>query len=255
MRLIINGDDFGITHACNLALIDCFQKGVMTSTSLMTNMPAAKEAAELWQDNPGLSVGIHFCLTAGKPLTEASTLTKEDGTFDKAILHQKGRVSQDEIRKELQAQFDKFIELTGRMPDHLNSHHGIEQIEGGGEVIQEFSRRYNIPMRPFINREEWSEYEIPFEIAQERFIENSDPNAPTTPQDYIGLFTFEDLQSNRSYELAAHPGYVDFELLQLSSLTTGRTYEAHNYMSDELKNWIQDNQIELINYTHLNHKV
>nr|WP_286139093.1 ChbG/HpnK family deacetylase [Faecalibaculum rodentium] len=31
MKLIINGDDFGITPACNETIIDCYRKGRLTS--------------------------------------------------------------------------------------------------------------------------------------------------------------------------------------------------------------------------------
>lgn len=251
MRLIINGDDFGITHGCNLALIDCYQNGIMTSTSMMTNMPYAKEAARLWKDNPGLSVGLHFCLSAGKPLTGEYSCIKEDGTFDKAILYQPDGICLEEIRNELQAQYDRFVELNGCKPDHLNSHHGIEQIPGCGQILEEFSRRYDIPLRAFLNRKDWAEYDTDFEDCAIRLIRNSAAQGPVTPEDLMALFDEEDLRSEHAYELAAHPGYVDYDLLQLSSLTEGRAYDTHNFMSKRLGQWIEDNKIERITFRDL----
>ena len=251
MRLIVNGDDFGITHGCNLALIDCFKKGIMTSTSMMTNMPYAQEAARLWKENPDLSVGLHFCLTVGKPLTKEYSFIKKDGTFDKAILCQQKGIHLDEIRNELQVQYDRFVELNGCKPDHFNSHHGIEQIPGCGEILEEFSHRYDIPLRAFLNREDWAEYDTSFEGCPIRLIRNSAAKGPIAPEDLIALFEMEDLESDRAYELAAHPGYVDYDLLQLSSLTNGRAYDAHNFMSEQLKDWIDENKIERITFRDL----
>lgn len=248
MRLIINGDDFGITHACNLALIDCYKSGVMTSASLMTNMPAAREAASLWEENPGLSVGIHFCLTAGRPLTSVPSLIKEDGTFDKAILHEKGRADLSEIRQELQAQYDRFVELTGRQPDHINSHHGIELIYGCSEILEEFSRKYDIPLRSFITG---ASCDVPFETAANRFAQI---DHFCEPEDMVQLFQKSDVSSDNAFELAAHPGYVDKELVRLSSLTTGRAYDAACFLSPRLKSWIEDNHIERISYKQLKRK-
>lgn len=149
MKLIINGDDFGITHACNLAILDCFNHGVMTSASMMTNMPYAEEAAKLWKDNPKLSVGLHLNLTVGYPLCRnLRTLTNEDGTFNKQVLKAKPQdIDIEEMRLECQSQMDKFIEMTGRLPDHINSHHGIEAIPGGSIVIQELANKYDLPIR------------------------------------------------------------------------------------------------------------
>ena len=86
MKLIMNGDDFGITRGVNAAMIDCFSKGYLSSTSMMVNMPAAKEASELMKAYPKLSVGIHLNLTVGKPLTDCPSLVKADGTFNKNML-------------------------------------------------------------------------------------------------------------------------------------------------------------------------
>lgn len=47
MKLITNGDDFGITRAANYGIIDCFKYGILRSTSMMVNMNAAEHAAEL----------------------------------------------------------------------------------------------------------------------------------------------------------------------------------------------------------------
>ncbi len=251
MRLIVNGDDFGLTHGCNLALIDCYQKGLMTSTSLMTNMPFAQEAARLAKENPGLSVGIHFCVTAGKPLSKVPSLVKVDGTFDKAILFTPGKASIEEIHQELQAQYDRFIELMGKKPDHLNSHHGIEQIVGGSELLEEFSRQYHIPIRSFINREDFADYASPFEVPQSRLLSWKSNFPSNDLQCITQLFSKDDLQSDRAYELAAHPGYVDYDLLEISSLAMARTYDAHFFSHPKLKAWMDQNHIECITYKDL----
>ncbi|MDE5757859.1 MAG: ChbG/HpnK family deacetylase [Allobaculum sp.] len=251
MRLIINGDDFGITHGCNLALIDCYQKGLMTSTSIMTNMPFALEAVSLSKENPGLSVGLHFCLTAGKPLTNVPSLIKEDGTFDKAILFTPGKASIEEMRQEMQAQYDKFVRLMGKKPDHLNSHHGIEQIAGGEELLEEFSNRYSIPIRSFVNRDEFFKYSVPFEVAQGRLLSWKGVSPSDGIEVITNLFSKKDIQSDRAYELGAHPGYIDYDLIKVSTLTTGRAYDAYFFMHPELKEWISKNNIELITYKDL----
>lgn len=247
MRLILNGDDFGISRGVNAAMIDCFTHGFMTSCSMMTNMPYAKEAAELMKKYPDLSVGIHFNLTVGKPITVGlKTLVKEDGTFNKGMLKDSEQVDIKEIEKELQAQMDRFIALTGQLPTHINSHHGIEMIKGAEKIVCEFSRRYNLPVRRFFTLPSGNHPEIDYEIPGAKFSFNE----INTPQNLIDIFSEAEIASNDIFEYALHPGYVDYEILQISSLTTGRAYDAHIFLSDEIKKWLADHpQIQLVDYS------
>ena len=38
MKLIINADDFGMSHEVNTAIRDSFRQGLISSTTLMANM-------------------------------------------------------------------------------------------------------------------------------------------------------------------------------------------------------------------------
>lgn len=250
MKLIVNGDDFGITHACNLAIIDCFKYGIMKSTSMMTNMPCAKEAAKLWQQHPNLSVGIHLNLTVGFPLCkDLKTLVKEDGSFDKNILFGEKYVNIEEMMKECEAQIGMFISLTGRKPDHINSHHGLEAIQGGEQVIQQLSIKYDIPIRQLTRvknpeaLEYITSYVIPIKKATKLPVEDVD--------EIINLFSQEELASDNYYEWLGHPGYVDYELMKLSSYTTNRCLDAQCFCNEKIKDWIIKNKIELISYLDL----
>jgi len=61
--LIVNADDFGASMGINRGILEAHQRGIVTSASLMVNMPAAKEAALLSRDVPDLSVGLHVNFT------------------------------------------------------------------------------------------------------------------------------------------------------------------------------------------------
>lgn len=39
MKLIINADDFGISNDVNRAILQSFQEGLISSATIMTNMP------------------------------------------------------------------------------------------------------------------------------------------------------------------------------------------------------------------------
>lgn len=251
MKLIINGDDFGITHACNLAIIDCYKKGMMLSTSLMVNMPYADEAVALWKQYPDLSVGLHLNLTVGYPLTIGlKTLVKADGTFNKDILHAKSsEIDKNEIVQECTAQINRFVALTSKKPDHINSHHGIEAIPYGADILQELAIQYDLPIREFTHvvSPKTFQYQTHYVVPIKRFCKDK----IQTPQAFIQLFTAQEIESDNYYEWLGHPGYVDWDLLQLSSLTDGRCYDANCFTSEIIQKWIYDNHIELITYNDL----
>lgn len=251
LKLIINGDDFGITHACNLAIIDCHKRGVLTSTSIMMNMPYAQEALELWQHNKTLSVGLHLNITLGYPINKnTNNIVNSDGTFSKEILNYRTtQLNLDEISKECQSQMDKFIKIAGRKPDHINSHHAIECMHGGARVIQELANFYDLPIRQLsnINSDEKVINITNYEVPIKKMLKTPSENI----MDIISLFSEEDLKSNTYYELIGHPGYIDYELTKLSSLTIGRCFDTKCFCSSEIKDWIKSNNIELINYTDL----
>lgn len=246
MKLIVNGDDFGITSACNQTIIDCHQKGRLTSCSLMTNMPAAAEAAALWKENPGLSVGLHICLTAGKPLTEPTSLMKADGTFDKAVWAAGRAVDLQELQTEIQAQFDRFIRLTGKLPEHLDSHHGIEKIPGAAQIMENLSIQHDIPLRAFIYEKPVQtepEAQLPY-LTPPVLLAGSDDDCLLSPEVFVERIR-EQGQGKEFVELALHPGKADEELEKLSGLRKGREADAANLLSDAFGRLVQQPDVTL----------
>ena len=70
--VIVNADDFGQSVNVNRAIIDCFQKGLISSTTIMANMPAFDDAVDLAIENGfHQTVGVHLNLTDGEPLVSA----------------------------------------------------------------------------------------------------------------------------------------------------------------------------------------
>ena len=128
-RLIINGDDFGYSSAVNRAIIQAHQQGVLTSTSLMVNERAADEAVQLAKATPSLAVGLHLVLVLGRaalPPTAIPTLVDAHGRFTNSpfvagVKYYFSPAARREVRKEMRAQFEKFI-ATGLPFSHVDGH-------------------------------------------------------------------------------------------------------------------------------------
>ncbi|HEX2924235.1 MAG TPA: ChbG/HpnK family deacetylase [Chloroflexota bacterium] len=129
--LIVNADDFGISEGVNRGIAEGHQKGILTSTTLMANMPAFDHARQVSAENPGLAVGVHLTLTGGRPVLppqKVPHLIDINGRFLRAdrflIRVSTGGIPAGEIEAELCAQVERA--LGGGFPlDHLDSHHHI----------------------------------------------------------------------------------------------------------------------------------
>lgn len=128
-RLIVNADDFGLSHSVNQAVIRAHREGVLTTASLMVNEPGFDEAVALARENPGLGVGLHLTLLHGHsalPAEQIQGLVNARGEFDSAparvgFRYFANRRLRSQLRAEIHAQFRKF-RSTGLPLDHVNGH-------------------------------------------------------------------------------------------------------------------------------------
>ena len=79
-KLIVNADDFGMCEGNTIGILLAHKNGILTSTTVMMNMPYASFALKQAQNFPDLGVGVHLNITIGKPLTQMSCVD-ENGYF------------------------------------------------------------------------------------------------------------------------------------------------------------------------------
>ena len=115
MKLIVNADDFGLTRGVNLGIIEAFQQGIVRSTTIMAGMPAVEHAIALSKQNTRLKVGVHLCLTSGKPLADdVPSLLGSDSCFQvQRAFWDDQSMDAAEIEKELRAQIGKLSITAG----------------------------------------------------------------------------------------------------------------------------------------------
>jgi predicted glycoside hydrolase/deacetylase ChbG (UPF0249 family) len=123
-RLIINADDFGLSPGVNDGILDAHGRGVVTSTSLMVHEPAAEHAAAAARAHPDLSVGLHFV---------------EDGSAD---LDDPAQLARAFAR-----QLERFRDLIGADPTHVDSHHHVHAEEDRLAAFAELTAPLGVPLR------------------------------------------------------------------------------------------------------------
>ena len=152
LKLIVNGDDFGLTEATNEGIIKCYKDGILRSASIMANGNAFEHAVKIIGENPGLDVGIHLTLIEEKPILngyEIPSLINSDGRFyknanDFMLRYIIGKISIPEIEKEFKVQIEKAIDF-GIKLNHINSHQHIHMLPQILNIVVNLSKKYNIP--------------------------------------------------------------------------------------------------------------
>jgi predicted glycoside hydrolase/deacetylase ChbG (UPF0249 family) len=129
--LITNSDDFGMNSSITDAIIETHLKGIMTSTTIMVNMPGFEYAVKRAKETKTLGIGIHFNLTEGKPITLAEKvdlLLDQNGNFLSNKKQRKnlimGKRTLDQAKLELKNQLSYLLDH-GINPTHFDSHHHI----------------------------------------------------------------------------------------------------------------------------------
>jgi predicted glycoside hydrolase/deacetylase ChbG (UPF0249 family) len=130
--LIVNADDFGLTPGVCLGILQAHLEGIVTSTSVMANLPGAPQAAAKARQQAGdLGWGVHLNLTRGNPVSPPETvpdLVDSAGHFwDFAeLLRRVETLDPDQVRREWQAQISAICPI---LPvDHLDSHHFCAEL-------------------------------------------------------------------------------------------------------------------------------
>ena len=156
-KILFQGDDFGFTRGVTLGIVDSIDRGVLRNTGLFANMPSAEFAVSFMKDRPQACFGIDFNLVAGPCVSDPAEiphLVDEKGNFIKSGVRtrdprwqsEEGRAElfpYEEVKKELWAQFNRFIELAGRKPEYLHEH--SISSENYRKVIREIAEAEGIP--------------------------------------------------------------------------------------------------------------
>jgi len=261
-RLIINSDDYGRTPEISRGIREAHSRGVVTSTTCMMNIPTtASDIAVLLSETPKLGMGVHLVLTMGKPITEVSSMTDENGNFFKLnqFLKRVSNLNIEEVESEWRAQIEAFIKVAGRKPTHLDSHHHSSYFSPDlFRVMLELAKEYDCAIRfPFTNNIS-SELQETYKQVPELTKEFT----PRHPDNFIVDFYDEDATqemllnlinnlTDGTSEIMSHPGYVGDAFANESVYSYQRERELNILTDPAINDAIQANEIESITFASL----
>ena len=279
-RIIINADDFGLCDGVNEAVTQAHSDGVLTSATIMTNMPAADEAVKIAKKLPTLGVGVHLNLTEGRPISKDSCVNRllnADGRFAYSpLILSFMSLARNEIRKairtELAAQIQWVVDR-GLKPTHLDSHKHIHAFPALFSVICQLARRFGISaIRWTFEPKELSR--IPWPLTSEggraralkvrimaklNRLQNRDflKNDAILGIAHTGKIDVNFFKAVALYnsvaiaEVMTHPGFVDGLDPDKTRLIHQRKVELDALCSEKTKQYFDDAGIELVHYGQL----
>jgi len=247
-RLIVNADDLGRTHGINTGVFEAHRLGIVTSATAMVNYEAIREAAALSRENPKLGIGLHVALSGGRtalPQGSVPSLVDAKGAQPSKPEGLEG-ARPNEIAAEVEAQFQKFIDVFGRKPTHFDSHHHSHRRPDVFEVVTALALREGIPVRNAggLMGQALSKLGLRRNDAfEERFFDQgvSVPNL-------VGII--EGLPEG-STELMCHPAHEDRELAASSSYAAVRVKELAALCDPAVRTAVGRTGVRLITFAEL----
>ncbi len=136
-KLIVNADDFGQSEGINKGIIQAFEQGILSSTSLMVRYPAAAEAVAYAKNNQSLGIGLHVDL---------GEWTYNNG--DWAPLYEVVSLnSRDDVEKEVTRQLEVFLLMMNKKPTHIDSHQHVHLRENINDIFIDIAQSLDVTLR------------------------------------------------------------------------------------------------------------
>ncbi len=258
VKVILDADDFGMSEAINHGIIKSFTDGITTSTLLMPNLEAAPHAIALAKKHPDLFVGQHTNFLLGKPCSNPEkipSLVDGNGEFHRSAYYRaKADFSfcYDDVRTETLAQMERFKELTGDYPKHMDCHSiGDEVVD---QVFYDLSLEYDVHVTlKYSGDKKWPKHPRYAEIT--KLLESG---ALSYIQEGVSVenflnddFNLLELGQDDIAEMHFDVGYLDQFVIENSSYTLLRCKELATICDPRVKAWFTANKIELISFLDL----
>jgi len=214
---IVNGDDFGASAGINRGMMKALESGILTSASLMINMPGTAEAIVLSRGVPELSVGLHVNLT-----------NEGDAVVDLEDVAA--------VKNELHAQYQQFVDRLGRAPSHLDSHHNIHRLPHLTPLFVELAGRDGVLLREHSPVRYFSSFYGQWDgVCHPEHISAAN------------LCSMLETEVGAGYtELACHPGYVSDDFV--SEYSIEREIELVSLCDPAVREFLLARGIELRNF-------
>lgn len=262
--LIINGDDAGMCHSANQAVIQSMQQGLLTSATIMVPCAWFPEIAAFAKENPNRGFGVHLCHTAEwkkyrwdtvAPRAEVPGLLDPDGYMWRGVMDVYSHATPEEAVIEGRAQVKRAL-ASGVDVTHLDSHMGTLQLHP--EFVKAYLRlgvEFSLPLRmasqDTLARRGFPELRQQFAAKGIVFTDDFIYEELSEESKDVKGFWMKIVKNLKPgvTELYIHPTLATDESRAITGTWATRMQEFEAFTTDQdIKKLIADEQIKLISY-------
>jgi len=275
-KIIVTADDYGMCDVVDKAIDEGIESGFITTTNVMVNMETLHNAADLRQRFPHISVGVHWNVTTGKPVSDVNeirSLVDENGSFwsitEFKQRFSKGMISSAELEKELDAQYTLFEKMCGKA-DYWNTHENSSLHIKAFRVFKKVAKKHGITATRTFKRVYYDKLNLGFKRELREFLVRNFFNVWFTQIKRIfkmpvaRVVSFDQIsktdgdvllnaikKDGRNYiEIVFHPS-VSSEHKFFGNISDERVKEYKFVSSEEIVKKYKSNGIEFVNFSEL----
>ena len=248
-KILVRADDLGYCEAFNYGLARAVKSGIVRSVGVMPNMEWAEHGVRLL-DGESVTFTVHANICQGRPITDPKlvpSLVDENGIFKDKMLYREAKedfVVLDEVILEVQAQYDRLVELTGKKP---------YMVEGHAVPSNNFFKAIAIVAQR--NGVEYMKFDPQTKrpMVGKTFLKSSmdSGNPDYNPFESFKKAALQDMAEDEAVLMVLHPGYVDKYVYDTSYITKARALEVDFAINPEVPKWCEENGVQLLTYADL----
>lgn len=255
IKLIVRGDDFGMSQGSLVAFEKAFKEGILTCASVLMVAPWFEGAIELFKKNPWWCIGVHLALVGEwqgyrwrpvLPWDKIPSLVDEDGFLygnPDELWAKKPKL--EEIEAELRAQV-MLAKRRGLRVDYVDTHYmGFSSYPGLEKIIIKIADEFKVPLSGMVGeRRLRGVYKVPIEKKHEEAIKMLEELKP-------GLWLWVNHPGVDSLEHNALVHTKKEDIFSNGGVGKHRAEETRVLTSPEIKNVIKHKGIILTSYKDL----
>lgn len=247
-KLVVRADDLGYCEAFNYGLARAVKDGIVRCVGVMTNMEWAEHGVRLL-DGQDVIFTVHSNISQGKPLADPAlipSLVGENGEFKDKDIYRSAKedfVVLDEAVMEVEAQYQRLVELTGKKPYCVEGH--AVPSANFFKAMQIVAERHGVEYMKMTPDGKAL-------LGKTKLLFSMDSGNPDyDPFESLKKAALKEMADDEASLMVLHPGYVDEYVYETSYITRQRAQEVAMAINPETRKWIEENGVTLLTYNDL----
>ncbi len=248
-KILVRADDLGYCEAVNYGLARAVRDGIVRSVGVMSNMAWAEHGVRLL-DGCDVTFTLHSNISQGRPVSDPAripSLVDENGEFKDKNLYRSAKedfVVLEEAILEVEAQYLRLVELTGKKPF---------MVEGHAVPSNNFFKAMAIVAEKYGVETMKMDFATGRAKVGSTFLKMSmDSGDPDyDPFKSLKKAVSQPLAEDEAVLMVLHPGYVDEYVYETSHITRQRGQEVAMAINPEVPKWCEENGVQLLTYADL----